>query len=139
MTTFHFEIVSPDGIIYTDDVEVVLLPTSNGEIGILPHHIPLFTKLEAGEVRIKKGAEEISVAITGGFLDVQKSHVTLLSDHAIRADNIEIARAEEAKKRAERLLEERAETENFALVEKDLARSIIELHIADKVRKRRVS
>lgn len=136
MNTFHLEIVSPEGIIYKDDIEEALLPTPKGEIGILPHHIPLFTKLSEGEVRVKRTGKDISFAISGGFLEIDKTTVRIISDYAVAAENIRVAHAEEAKRRAERLLSEKQKEKDFALIEKDLARSILELKIAEKVRKR---
>lgn len=135
----HLEIVSPEGITYKDDVDEVILPTPDGEIAVLTNHIPLFTKISEGEVRIKKGDKEISIAITGGFLEVDKTSLTIIADYAVKAESIEVARAQEAKKRAEKMLEERKEGVDFALIEKDLQRSILELKIAEKVkRKQRV-
>ena len=139
MNTFHFEIVSPEGIVYTDEVDEVLLPTQKGEIGIFPHHVPLFTKLCEGEVRIKKGREYTSVAINGGFVEVDKTKVMVLSDYAVRADTIEIAHAEEAKRQAQKLLAEKHSEEDFTLISKDLQRALLELKVAEKVRNRQRS
>ena len=100
-TTFHLEIVSPEGISYDDTVSEVILPTTTGEIAILPHHAPLFTKLSDGEATIVQNGKKTHIAIFGGFVEVSRTKVTVLSDFAVRAESIEIGKVEAAKKRAE--------------------------------------
>lgn len=134
--TFHIEIVSPEGMIFKDDVNQVTLPTPNGEITILPNHTSLFTKVLDGEVKIVKDSNEIYIVTTGGFLEVDRNKSTLLSDYAVEAKDIQVAKAEEARKRAQALLKEKREKQDFVLVEKDLKKAILELKIAEKVRKR---
>lgn len=137
MATLHLEIISPDGIIYSDEIDEVLLPAQNGQIAILPHHAPLFSKLTEGEVIIKKGGKENFIAIIGGFLEVQNNKAHIISDYAIRAESIEIAKAQEAKRRAQKILQEKKEYADFAIVENDLRKSILELKVAEKLRRRR--
>lgn len=132
----HLEIVSPEGIIFKEEVDEVSLPTPLGEITLLPHHAPLFTKVSDGEVKVKKNNKNIFFAVSGGFLEVSNNSVSLLSDYAVQAENIQIAKAEEAKNRAKKTLEEQREREDFVLIEKNLQRSILELKVAEKVRKR---
>ncbi len=135
---FFLEVLSPEGEIYKDYVDEVILPTSQGEISVLPNHEPIFTKLNDGEIIIKKQQNEHYVAITGGFLEINKNKVNILADYAVRSDKIEAKKAEEAKKKAEELMskKEKLSEVDFALAEKDFRRSILELKISEKMRKR---
>lgn len=133
---FLLEILSPESAVFSDSVDEVSLPTDKGEITILTSHVPLFSKLCEGEVRIKKGEREALIAIAGGFLEVEKEKVSILSDYAVRAENIELAKALEAKKRAEELLKNRAENTDMLIVEKELQRSILELKMAEKIKRK---
>jgi F-type H+-transporting ATPase subunit epsilon len=135
-TSFHLEIISPEGVSYNDEVQEVILPSTTGEIAILPNHAPLFTKLSEGEAVIVKDKKEIQVAIFGGFVEITKHKVTVLSDFAVRADSIEIGKVEEAKKRAEEILDGKIANEDFAMAEKELQKALFSLKIADKMRKR---
>lgn len=130
----NLEIITPVKSVYKDEVDEVVAPTSTGEITILPNHVGLFTKITPGELVIKKNNSIQSIAITGGFLEIGKNKITILADHAIRAEDIEIAKVEEAKKRAEKLLEEKTAEEDFAKLEGDLRKAIIELKVARKRR-----
>lgn len=122
-----FEITTPERIVFSDEVDEVILPTMNGEIGVLPHHIPLVSLLVPGEVRIKKGSETIYMAVSGGFIQVRPDKVVVLADSADREEEIDEQKAEEARQRAKKLLSEtRADDAEFAaisaLLEKELAR-----------------
>lgn len=133
---FILEIITPDGIIFHDEVDEVVLPTPEGQITILPHHIPLYAKLSEGEVHIKKGGKsDILYALLGGILDVGKTKVSILSDYAVHADNIQIARAEEAKKSAEEAMLNREANQEFTFENKELRKSILELKVATKMRR----
>lgn len=133
---FQFEIVSPDGIIFSDTVEEVSLPTQKGEISILTHHMPLFSKLIEGEVKIHKNGKTTHFALFGGFLEIKNSIVSVLSDYAVHADTIEIAKSMEAKKRAEDILKSKIENADILIAEKELQKAILELKVADKIRRR---
>lgn len=135
-STFHLEIVTPDGIIYSDDIHEVKVPTENGQITILPHHVALFTKLAEGELHIVKNGKEVLVAILGGILQVEKSFTNIVSDYAVHADSIQVARAQEAKKRAEEIMKNQKNSAEFALADRDLRRSILELKVAQKIKHR---
>lgn len=137
--TLTVEIASPEGIVFQDEADEVILPTEQGEVVILPMHTPIYIKLTEGEVIVKKGKQEYSVAITGGFLEVNDNKVTILSDYAIRSEKIERLRAEEAKKRAEEAMKNKEENRDLYEVEKDLKRSLLELKVADKMRKKQKS
>ncbi len=134
--TFHLEIVSPEGISFTGEVNEVLLPTTTGQITVLPHHAPLFTKLSEGEAVIKQGTKETTIALFGGFVEIGRSKVSVLSDFAIRADSIETAKVEAAKKRAEEILAGKIANEDFTMAEKELQKALFSLKIADKMRRR---
>lgn len=129
-------VASPEGIIYQDTVDQISLPTPKGEITILPHHIDLFTKMADGIINIQKGNRENIIATVGGFVEVDNGNVTILSDHAVKAENIQAAKAQEAKKRAEDRMRRRESDVDFAMAEKELQRAIMELQVADKMKKR---
>lgn len=124
------------GTIFDDSVEEVILPTDQGEMAVLSHHVPLFAKLTEGTMTIKKSGRNTVIALIGGFLEVKKGTVTVLSDHAVKAENIEVAKALEAKKKAEELMKNRENEEDFALATKELARSIMELNAVEKMKRR---
>ncbi|MEX2013284.1 MAG: ATP synthase F1 subunit epsilon [Candidatus Levyibacteriota bacterium] len=128
------EIITPEKVVYSDKVSEVLVPTDKGELGILPQHVGLFAKVVPGELTIKKGNSNQIVAITGGFLEVASNKVTILADHAIRAENIEVAKALEAKEKAEKLLKEKTTDQDMAMLEGQLRRAILELKIANKLK-----
>jgi F-type H+-transporting ATPase subunit epsilon len=134
-TSFHLEIISPEGVTYNDEVQEVILPTTTGEIAILPSHAPLFTKLSEGEATVIKDKKEINIAIFGGFVEVTRQKVSVLSDFAVRADSIERGKVEAAKKRAEEILDGKIANEDFAMAEKELQKALFSLKIADKIRR----
>ena len=138
MSGIKLDIVTAERSVYSDDVVLVIAPGVQGELGILPHHAPLMTTLQPGELRIKKGGEEISLSVTGGFLEVRPYHVVVLADAAERADEIDVARAEEAKRRAEKRLAERGTIgADAAPYEASLHRAMARLAVAEKVRRKR--
>jgi len=134
--SFTLEIITPDGIIYNEEVSEVMLPTPKGQIAILPHHVALFAKLVEGEIVIQKNGKESLMAVLGGIAEVSDNSVKILSDYAVKADSIVMARAQEAKKRAEEALLNKKSNEDFALLDQDLKKSILELKVAEKVRKK---
>ncbi len=131
MTTL-LEIITPTKLILREEVEEVIVPTLDGEIAILPNHIKLLTMITNGELIVKKNSKSTSYAITGGFLEVENNIVKILADYAIRADDIELAKVQEAHERAKKLMEERRGKENFAFAESELKRSLLELKLAKK-------
>jgi len=131
-------VVTPESVIYSDEVDAVIAPGVEGQLGILPHHAPLITVLQAGELRVRKGEEETCIAIYGGFLEVRPDRVIILADAAERAEEIDIARAEEAKRRAEQALADRKGSQaDTARAEAALRRSLVQLKVADGMRKRK--
>jgi F-type H+-transporting ATPase subunit epsilon len=138
MAGIRLDIVTAEQAVYSEEVEMVIAPGVEGQLGILPHHIPLMTTLQAGELRIKKGGEEISLAISGGFLEVRPDRVVVLADAAERAEEIDVARAEAAKRRAqERLAERHVYEVDGARAEAAIRRSLARLKVAAAVRRRR--
>src|SRR5438034_5075031 len=99
------EIVTPERMAYRDEVDAVTLPGSEGELGVLPHHAPLITTLGAGELRLRKGGQEESFAIVGGFLQVLPDKVVVMAETADMASEIDLERAQEARQKAEQALE----------------------------------
>lgn len=128
----QLEIITPEKSVYSDTVDAVTIPTVTGEITVLPHHVPLVSQIASGELVVKKGNKDQSIAITGGFLEVNNNIITVLADYAVRSEEIEIAKAEEAKKRAEKMAAETVGKEGFAEAEAALRRSLLELHVATK-------
>ena len=137
MATIRLDIVTAEGAIYSEDVDVVVAPGIEGQLGILPHHAPLMTTLQPGELLVRKGGEEFSLVISGGFLEVRPDRVIVLADTAERFGEIDIARAEEAKRRAQEELSRHPSEVGAAQAEAALRRSLIRLKVAEKRRKRK--
>lgn len=130
----HLEVVSAERVVYSDEVDMVVAPGVEGSLGILPRHAPLMSVLGIGELRIKKGSEETPLAIGGGFLEVLNDRVTVLADSAERADEIDEAQAEEAQRRALRLLEDRGSLESAAALETALRHAQVRLKVSRRRR-----
>ncbi len=138
MAGIRLDIVSAERVVFSEDVDVVIAPGVEGQLGILPHHTPLMTTLQAGELRTRKGGEEFSLAISGGFLEVRPDRVIVLADAAERAEEIDVARAEEAKRRAqERLSDQHAAGLDTARTEAALHRSLARLKVVEARRRRK--
>ena len=133
--TILLEIITPEKVVYKNEVDEVIAPTVNGEIAILPNHVGLLTQIVPGELIVKKGHKDQSIAITGGFLEINNNHISILADFAIKAEDINVAKAQEARKRAEHLMKEKRTEQDFRLVEAELRKTILQLQVA---RKRRV-
>ena len=130
------EKITPEKIVFRDEIDEAIAPTVNGEITILPHHIGLITQVVPGELIIKKNNKNQSIAVTEGFLEVSDNRISILANYAINAENINVAKAEEAKKRAEHLMQEKTTDRDFRIAEGELRKAILELKIANKHRKR---
>ncbi|MFC1846557.1 F0F1 ATP synthase subunit epsilon [Chloroflexota bacterium] len=138
MATIKLDVVTAEKEVYSDDVDMVLAPGIEGVLGILPQHTPLMTMLQPGELIARKGSSEYSLAVSGGFLEVRPDRVIVLADSAERAEEIDIARAEEAKKRAEERIEAKYESSlDAARADAALQRSLIRLKVATRRRKRK--
>jgi F-type H+-transporting ATPase subunit epsilon len=127
--TLRLEIVTPDGIVYSEDVEMVTLPSVEGQLGILPQHVGLMTQLAPGEMIVRRGGRDEFVAVGGGLVEVTGKRVAILTDMAIAADKIDEARVEEARQRAEARLREKVSAEEIASINASLARSLAQLHV----------
>jgi F-type H+-transporting ATPase subunit epsilon len=132
----RLEIVSAERVVFSDDVDVVVAPGVEGQIGILPHHAPLMTMLLPGELRVRKGGEEFYLAISGGFLEVRPDRVIVLADAAERVEEIDIARAEAAKHRAEERLKHPTPEIDTARAEAALRRALARLQVVQRRRRR---
>ncbi len=137
MSPVKLEVVTAERLVYSDEVDILIAPGIEGELGILPHHEPLMTILQAGEMMARKGNEEISWAISGGFLEVQRERIIVLADTAERDDEIDLQRAEEAKRRAEERLREKTSTLDASRAEAALQRSLTRLKVGQRRRRRR--
>jgi F-type H+-transporting ATPase subunit epsilon len=133
----RLDIVTAERLVYSDDVDIVVAPGIEGELAILPSHAPLMTTLAPGELLLRKEGEETALAVSGGFLEVRPDRVTVLADSAERAEDIDAARAEEAKRRAEERLGRQLDETDLARAEAALRRSLIRLRVAEKRRRRR--
>jgi F-type H+-transporting ATPase subunit epsilon len=136
MATTRLSIVTAEREVFADDVDEVVAPGVEGQLGILPHHAPLMTTLLPGELLIKKGGEESYLAISGGFIEVRPDRIIILADAAERVEEIDVARAEEAKRRAEARLAEHVPGVDTARAEAALRRSLIRLQVARRRRRR---
>ncbi|WP_077619903.1 F0F1 ATP synthase subunit epsilon [Bacillus sinesaloumensis] len=129
MKTVKVNVVTPDGPVYEADVEMVSARAQSGELGILPGHIPMVAPLQVGAVRLKKGSNTELVAVSGGFLEVRPDQVTILAQAAETAEQIDVERASEAKKRAEQRLQAKQDNVDFKRAELALKRAINRLNI----------
>ncbi len=138
MSPIRCEIVTQERVVFDKMVDMVIAPGVDGELGILPHHVPLLTALAPGELRVKLDEGEESFAISGGFMEVQPDHVSVLARTAEHADEIDLTRAEAARARAEELLREGPppDVSRLTALETALRRSNVRLKVARKRRYR---
>ncbi len=134
MVTMRLEIITAERRVYSDDVEVLVAPGIDGELGILPHHAPLMTALQPGEIMIRKGGQETYLAVTGGFLEVMANQVTILADAAERSEEIDEQRAQEAIRRAQEQLARRGADLDLERAAASLRRAETRLRVARRRR-----
>jgi F-type H+-transporting ATPase subunit epsilon len=127
--TLKLEIVTPEAVTYSEDVEMVTLPGVEGEMGIFPMHVPLLTQIVSGEVSVRKNGQDYFLAVGEGFVEVTGDRVAILTDMAIKAADIDEAKAEEARKRAEARLQEQITDEEIASVNAALMHSLAQLKV----------
>ena len=127
--TLKLEIVTPDGKAYSDDVEMVTLTGAEGEMGILPQHVRLMTRMQAGELVVRRAGHDTFLAVGGGLVEVTGSRVSILTDMAVAAETIDEAKAEEARLRAEARLRDKLSDEEVASTNAALARSLAQLRV----------
>ena len=135
--TIHIDVVSAEELIFSGEAEVVVLPGEMGELGIYPRHLPLITRIKPGAVRIKTANTEEYVFVAGGILDVQPHVVTVLADTAIRAKDLDEAKAEEAKKQAENALLNQNSKIDYARAQAEIAQAIAQLALIKRLQNRR--
>jgi F-type H+-transporting ATPase subunit epsilon len=135
MATLKLEIVTPEAITYSEDVEMVTLPAVEGEMGIYPQHVPLMTQIVPGEISVRKGGQDVYLAVGEGFVEITGERVSILTDMAVKAENIDEAAAEQARKRAEARLNEKVSAEEEASVRAALANSVAMLKVRQRNRR----
>ena len=128
------DVLTPQAKIFSGEADEVIVPTVTGVIGVLPNHVSLLTQILPGELQIKTGSKTEFIAIMGGYLEVANNQVNVLVDYAVRAEDIEIAKAEQAKQRAQKLKEEKVSQEDLAIINAELRRSLLELKVAHRHR-----
>jgi len=133
--TLKLEIVTPEAKIFSDDVEMVTLTGIDGQMGILPQHMPLMTALVAGEIIAKQNGQNIFLAVGDGFVQVTREKVSVLTDMAIKANDIDEAKAEEARQKAEARLSQKLSDEESAAVHASLAHATTQLKVKRQHRK----
>lgn len=130
MKKLTLEILTQESRVFSGEADLILAPASDGQIGILPGHISLLTRLNPGEMFIFHGPQIEVLALGGGLLDVHNNEVSVLADSAIRAEEIDIYKVEEAKKKAEETLKQKLSTREYVLAEADLRQAVMELKVA---------
>jgi len=134
MATLKLEIVTPEALTYSEDVDMVTLPSSDGELGIYPNHVPVLTQVVPGEIVVRKGGQDFFLAIGEGFAEITGERVAVLTDMAIKATDIDEVKAEEARRRAEARLQEKLGGEELASVSAALAHSLAQLKVKRRSR-----
>jgi F-type H+-transporting ATPase subunit epsilon len=127
--TIKLEIVTPQATVYSEDVEMVTLPGIEGQMGILPQHVRLMTQLVPGEMIVRKDGQDRFLAVGEGLIEVTGDRVSIVTDMAVAAENIDEAKAEEARERAAARLREKLSTEEVASVNASLVRSLAQLRV----------
>src|SRR5690349_19719130 len=127
--TLKLEIVTPEGTVYSEDVEMVTLPAIDGEMGVYPEHVPLMTQMIPGEIIVHNKGNDAFIATGEGLIEVTAKRVSILTDLAVAADRIDEAKAEEARRRAEARLREKLSDEEVASVNASLARSLAQINV----------
>ena len=139
MAKLSVDVITAERVVFSDtDIDAVVAPGALGEMTVLPSHASLITSLVPGELRIQKaGADETYMMVTGGFLEVRDDKVVILAENAERAEEIDIALAQEARARAEKMLASREAAVDLSRVQAELRRSLIALKVAERRRRRR--
>jgi len=132
------EIVTAERLVFRDEnVDMVVAPAIDGQVGILPHHAPLLTMLQVGELRVCKGPNEESIVVAGGFMEVLNNKVTILADAAERSDEIDLASSEEARRRAEQTLANKGQGGDLAAAELAMRYNMVRLRVGTRRGRRR--
>jgi F-type H+-transporting ATPase subunit epsilon len=132
----HLEIVTPERMAYEDEVDMVLVPGIDGELGILPHHTPLVSLLGVGELKIRKGGDEEVFAIAGGFLQVRPDKVVVMAETAEIGTEIDLERAQRAREEAEKALQSGYHEEaDLSAARAELSRALVRIRVAERRRR----
>jgi F-type H+-transporting ATPase subunit epsilon len=129
MATLKLEIVTPERKIYSEDVDMVTLPGSEGELGVYPKHVPLLTTLKPGELRVMQNGRETAMAIGEGFVEIKADSVSVLTDMALEAEKIDISAAEAAVESAKAAMKEDQTPEQVAAIQASLQKALAQLHV----------
>jgi len=129
MPTLRLEIVTPESKAYSEDVDMVTLPGSEGELGIYPQHVPVLTTLKPGELRILKNGQETAMAIGEGFVEIKADAVSILTDMALESEKIDAAAAEAAVERAQAALKEEHTSDEVVAIQASLQKALAQLHV----------
>ena len=129
MATLRLEIVTPESKAYSEDVDMVTLPGSEGELGIYPQHVPVLTTLKPGELRILKNGQETAMAIGEGFVEIKADAVSILTDMALESEKIDAAAAEAAVERAQAALKEEHTSDEVIAIQASLQKALAQLHV----------
>ncbi|MDP2855977.1 MAG: F0F1 ATP synthase subunit epsilon [bacterium] len=135
--SIRLDIVTAERVVFSDDVDIVVAPGTEGQLGVLPHHAPLMTMLEPGELLARKSGEEFSMVVSGGFMEVRPDRVIILADAAERAEEIDLARAEAARKRAQEQLAHPEAGVDTARAEAAIRRALARIEVAERRKKRK--
>jgi F-type H+-transporting ATPase subunit epsilon len=127
--TLNLQIITPEAVVFSQEVEMVTLPAVEGQIGVMPQHVPLMTHMVPGEAIVRKDGRDTFMAVGEGLIEITPDRVSILTDMAVAADSIDEAKAEEARQRAAARLKEQLSSEEVASVNASLARSLAQLHV----------
>jgi F-type H+-transporting ATPase subunit epsilon len=123
------EVITPTGVVYSQEVHMVTMPTASGQIGVYRHHVPLLTRIVPGEIIVKRNGEEEFLAVGGGLVEITGESVSIVTDMAVAAKDIDEAKAEDARQRAAARLRDKVGDEEVATVNAALARSLAQLKV----------
>jgi len=132
--TLRLEIVTPEAKAYSEDVEMVVLPGTDGELGVYPQHVPVLTTLQPGELRVLKGGRETSLAVGEGFAEITGESISVLTDMALESSAIDEAAAEAAVARAQAAMKEDHVAEEVASIRASLQKALAQLHVKRRQR-----
>ena len=135
MATLRLEIVTPEAKAYSEDVEMVVLPGTEGELGVYPQHVPVLTTLKPGELRVLKGGRETSLAVGEGFAEITGESISVLTDMALESSAIDEAAAEAAVARAQAAMKEDHVAEEVAAIQASLQKALAQLHVKRRQRR----
>lgn len=129
MATLKLEIVTPDSVAYSEDVDMVTLPGTEGDLGVFPRHVPVLTTLKPGELKVLKDGRETSLAVGEGFIEITPTSVSVLTDMALESEKIDVTAAEEAVARAQAAMKEDHGAEEVAAIQASLQNALAQLHV----------